>query len=201
MSLDFIGAFFMTKPKNTSARTYPLLEHAFKQLHEPLYFYALKFVDSPDVAKDIIQDVFLGILNSQGRSDIDNLKAYLFRSVRNNCLNYIKHSEVKSEFARLEKERIKREIEYYDIHQTLVEKELQQKLNEIIEELPEKYKTPFKLSRFEDLSNKEIADKLNLQVRTVETQIYRALNMIREKIENKGLTLLHLFFLKKERFF
>lgn len=182
----------MTKPKNNKHSNL-LLEHVFKQLHAPLYFYALKFVDSSEIAKDLVQDAFLNILNKKDSDDIENLKAYLFRAVRNNCLNHLKHNEVQGEFIRKEQERINREIQFYDTHKTLVEKELQQNLNSAIEDLPEKYKVPFKLSRFEELSNKEIAKQLNLPLRTVETQIYRSLRILREKIENKGITLFSMF--------
>ncbi len=157
-----------------------LLEHAFKQLHAPLYFYALKFIDNKEAARDLVQDAFLSILNNN--KEIENLQAYLYRAVRNNCLNYIKHIQVKSEFEKKQLEKINREIQFYDSHLTLVEKELQEKLDNIIESLPEKYKLPFKMSRFEGLKNSEIAQKLKVPVRTIETQIYRALKILREKL-------------------
>jgi RNA polymerase sigma-70 factor (ECF subfamily) len=159
-----------------------LFEHAFKQLHAPLYFYALKFIDDKEVAKDLVQDAFLSILNEKQNNEIENLKAYLYRTVRNNCLNYLKHIQVKTEFEHKELQRKNREIQFYDSHLTLVEKELHLKLEKAIEALPEKYKVPFKLSRFEELKNSEIAKKLGVPVRTVETQIYRALKILREKL-------------------
>ena len=163
--------------KNTSKL---LLEHAFKQLHAPLCFYAQKFVGNSEVAKDLVQDAFLNLLNNKNK-DIENIQAYLFRTVRNNCLNYIKHLEVKSEFEKKHQEKITREIQFYDSHLTLVEKELQQNLNRAIESLPEKYKVPFKMSRFDELKSQEIADRLEIPLRTVETRIYRALKLLREK--------------------
>ncbi len=190
----------MTKLKRQHGSTL-LLEHAFRQYHAPLFFYALKFIDDNDQAKDIVQDAFLSLLKSADETKIENLKAYLFRTVRNNCLNHIKHTLVTSEFAQSEKERVSREIEFYDTHQSLVEKELQEKLNEAINDLPEKYKVPFRLSRFDELSNKEIAEKLDLPVRTVETQIYRALKILREDLKNKGLILFHILFQKKYKNF
>jgi RNA polymerase sigma-70 factor (ECF subfamily) len=158
-----------------------LLEHAFKQLHAPLYFYALKFIGNSEVARDLVQDAFLSLLNKKS-TEVENLKAYLFRTVRNNCLNYIKHVEVKNEYEQKELERKNREIQFYDSHLTIVERELQERLDKAIENLPDNLKLPFKLSRFEGLKNSEIAEKLNLPIRTVETQIYRALKLLREKI-------------------
>ena len=155
-----------------------LLEHAFRQLHSPLYFYALKFVSKSDVAKVIVQDAFLGLLHSNNNENIDNLKAYLYRSVRNNCLNFIKRNELKSLFIQNEQERAEREIQFYDTHETLVEKELHLQVKKAIDELPEPYKLSFILSRIEELKTKEIAEKLNIPIRTVETQIYRALKIL-----------------------
>ncbi|QGY47424.1 RNA polymerase sigma-70 factor [Maribellus comscasis] len=173
-----------------------LLEHIFRQMYAPLFFYALKFVESEEVAKDLVQDAFLNILK-QKEKKIDNLKAFLYRSVRNNCLNYLEHLRVEREFKAAEIERSAREIQFYDTHQTLVEKEWHQDLKKAVDELPDKYRIPFKMSRFEELKNKEIAEKLQLPVRTVETQIYRAMVILREKFKNKVLTLFLGFFSKK----
>ncbi len=167
-----------------------LLENVFKQMHAPLFFYASKFVDNSEVAKDLVQDAFLSIINhSKNNSEIENIKAYLYRSVRNNCLNYLKHKAIKNKFEKSEIERSQREVEFYDTHQTLVEKELQQKLNSAIKGLPSHYRKAFELSRFEDLTNNEIAKNLGLSVRTVETQIYRALKILKQKLREDIITL------------
>lgn len=174
-----------------------LLEHVFKQLHSPLVFYALKFVKDYEVAKDLVQDAFFGLLKRTEKEGIENLKSYLFRAVRNNCLNHLTHQKVENEFQEIEIERSNREVTYYDTHTTLVENELQQKLEEAIDDLPEHYRVPFMLSRFEDLKNKEIANQLQLPLRTVETQIYRALTILRKKFSDQSFLLFALFFPKK----
>jgi RNA polymerase sigma-70 factor, ECF subfamily len=182
---------------NSSVTGNFLLEHAFKQLHAPLYFYALKFVENHEEAKDLVQDAFFSIIKTNGSAEIENLKAYLYSSVRNNCLNFLKRNDINNKYIQKEQERAKREIEFYDIHQTLVEKELHEKLIQVIEELPEQYKIPFKLSRLEELKNKEIAEKLELPVRTVETKIYRALKILRKKLKNQAITLFCIFYQKQ----
>lgn len=181
------------KGYNTS---YVMLERAFKQYHAPMYFYALKFVDAQDVAKDLVQDAFLKLLNLSEKTKIFNLKAYLYQTLRNNCINHLKSEELKNRYTEQETIRKSREIFFFETHETLVEKELHQKLSNAIEELPEKYKVPLKLSRFEDLKNKEIAERLEIPLRTVETRLYRALNILREKFSGQSLSLF-LFFLKK----
>lgn len=164
-----------------------LFEHVFKELHGPLFFYALKFVKNEDVAKDMVQDAFLSILSTD--TNIHNLKSFLFRSVRNNCLNFIKSNNLRNEFAAKEKERLLKEIDYYDSNKTFVENELHLKIKSAIDALPNNYRTVLKLSRFEELKNKEIAEKLNIPIRTVETRIYRALKMLRDKFKDKSVLL------------
>ncbi|MGV8090511.1 MAG: RNA polymerase sigma-70 factor [Mangrovibacterium sp.] len=160
-----------------------LLEHTYKKLHAPLYFYAFKFVKDEEVSRDLVQDSFLSVLNKPlNNTEIFNLPSYLFRTVRNNCLNYLHHKSIEHDFQEMELERSKREIEYFDMYKALVENEMVQKLNEAIETLPEHYRLPFVMSRFENVKNKEIAEKLGIPLRTVETKIYRALCLLREKM-------------------
>jgi len=177
-------------------KNYVLLKHTFRQLHASLYFYARKFIHEDEVAKDLVQDAFLSLLNHEQQTEkdeIENLRSYLFKTVKNNCLNYLTHKKVENEFQEKEIERSKKEIQFYDTHSALVEKELQQKLKEAIDDLPEHYRVPFVLSRFEEFKNKEIAEKLGLPLRTVETQIYRAMNLLRKKFSKQIQSLFLLF--------
>ncbi|NCB08636.1 MAG: RNA polymerase sigma-70 factor [Bacteroidia bacterium] len=163
-----------------------LLEHIFKQLHAPLFFYALKFIDDKEVAKDLVQDAFLTVINKKPFSgEIVNLNSYLYICVRNNCMNYLNHKAIENSFHKETIERSKREIEFYDTHKTFIEKEQFQQVMDAIEQLPEHYRIPFKMSRLENLKTKEIAEKLDIPLRSVETQIYRALNLLREKLNGK----------------
>ena len=174
-----------------------LLEHTYKNLHGPLYFYAFKFIKDEEVSRDLVQDSFLSVLDKPlNHTEIDNLPSYLFRTVGNNCLNYLHHKSIEHDFREMELERSKREIEYFDLHKALVESEMVEKLNAAIETLPEHYRLPFVMSRFENLKNKEIAEKLEIPLRTVETKIYRALCMLREKLGD-CLISLYIFTTKK----
>ncbi len=163
-----------------------LLEHIFKQLHAPLFFYALKFIDDKEVAKDLVQDAFLTLMNKKPFSgEIMNLNSYLYICVRNNCMNYLNHKAIENSFQKETIERAKREIEFYDTQKTFIEKEQFQQVMDAIEQLPEHYRIPFKMSRLENLKTKEIAEELGIPLRSVETQIYRAMNLLREKLNGK----------------
>lgn len=166
-----------------------LLEDVFKQLHKPLVFYAYKFVGDEDIAKDLVQDAFLNIVRMVNYDALENLKTFLYKCVRNNCINYFNHKAIESAYYENESKRVTREIEYYNAHQAIVERELKDKLLIVIEALPEIYKIPLKLSRFENLKNLEIAEKLNLPIRTVETRIYRALSILRDKLDKNTFLL------------
>lgn len=166
-----------------------LLEHVFKQLYKPLVFYAYKFVGDEDIAKDLVQDAFLNIIRIGNAEALENLKTFLYKCVRNNCINYINHKAIESAYHENETKRVTREIEYYNAHQAIVERELKDKLFTVIEGLPDIYKIPLKLSRFENLKNLEIAENLNLPIRTVETRIYRALSILRDKLDKNTFLL------------
>jgi RNA polymerase sigma-70 factor (ECF subfamily) len=152
----------------------------------------MKFVRDEDIAMDLVQDAFLNIIKKGNYDALENLKTFLYRCVRNNCINHINHKAIESTYFESEAKIINREIDYYNVHEAIVEKELHNKLLTAIEELPEHYKVPLKLSRFENLKNKTIAEQLNLPVRTVETRMYRALSILRDKL---GKQLFLLFFL------
>jgi RNA polymerase sigma-70 factor (ECF subfamily) len=106
--------------------------------------------------------------------------------VSNSCLNALKHQEVKNEFARDFKIRLLEEnnqrIQEEMVNENLNNSEILDDLKLAIEELPVNCREIFKMSRYSQMKNKEIAAGLNISVRTVETQIYRALKLLRKKL-------------------
>jgi RNA polymerase sigma-70 factor, Bacteroides expansion family 1 len=168
-------------------------DQLFRKYHRRLLLFTLKFVDSENDALDIVQNVFVAIWeNGKFRQNEDVVQAYLFNSVRNSCLNYIKHQKVIRKFEEEASLQL-REMEalhYQSGEKSLIETENLQQINEAIESLPEIYKEVILLSRFEGLKNSEIAEKLNLPVRTIETRVFRALSALKEKISQKSFFIL-----------
>ena len=168
-------------------------DNLFLKYHHPLFLYTLKFIDNEDEALDLVQDVFISVWEKgQYHGNNEQVKAYLFTALKNSCLNYIKHQKVVKTFehqtALLLKEK---EAEYYQSGETsLIEKEVLQKIDNAIDSLSDIYKEVIILSRFEGLKNKEIAERLNIPVRTVETRIFRAISLLREKIPARLLLFL-----------
>ncbi len=175
-----------------------LFEQYFKDYHLMLVLYALKFVDHEDEAYDMVQDAYLNLWrNFSNLSNQKAAKSYLFTSVRNNCLNHLSKSSIRKKYAEETLKNKKDEIEFHKTaYSHLLDKEIQEKLTSAINKLPEKYQVPFRMSRFENLKNKEIADKLGLPLRTVETRIYRALTQIKEYLKDY----LMLLFIHKKNF-
>lgn len=165
----------------------------FHKYHRRLLLFALKYVESESDALDIVQNVFVAVWENGMYKDEDaQINAYLFRSVKNSCFNYLKHKRVVREF---ESEAIQdlKELEaqhYLSGERSLIEKENLEKIDAAIDSLNEIYREVIILSRFEGLKNQEIADKLDVPVRTVETRIFRALTMLREKISQKYFLML-----------
>ena len=172
-------------------------DNLFLKYHQPLFRYALKFIEDQDNALDLVQEVFIAVWErGQYRTPDAELKAYLFAAVKNSCLNYIKHQIVVRKFEHHAALQLKElEATYYlSGKNSLIEKETIQKIEDAIDSLTDIYKEVIVLSRFEGLKNKEIATHLNIPLRTVETRIFRAIMLLKDKISAQAL---FLFFLKK----
>lgn len=147
--------------------------------HYPALFrYAYTMVHDSIMAEEMVHMVFLKILEKSATLTIHtSLKAYLYRSVNNECLNYIKHQKIKSDF---EIQTIKAMSNKTETPLAKLQyQELEHRLKVAINELPEQCRTIFQMSRFEELKYAEIAKQLDLSVKTVETQMSRALKKLR----------------------
>ncbi len=164
----------------------------FKTYHQSLVLYAHKFVANEEVSLDLVQDVFALIWEKQKLDwDEEHLKAYLFRSTRNACLNHLKHQKVMQKHQQLSV-LVDLEIRHFESgEKSLIEKESLAKIYQAIHSLSAIHREVIELSRFEGLKNKEIADRLNIPVRTVETRLFRALASLKEKLSEK---LVHILF-------
>ncbi len=168
----------------------------FRKYHRRLLLYSIKFVEFESDALDIVQNVFIAIWeNGKYRQSEEMVQAYLFNAVKNSCLNYLKHQKIVRKF---ESETLQYLAEMEAVHyqsgeKSLIETESLTEINRAIDSLSEIYREVIQLSRFEGLKNQEIAKKLNVPVRTVETRIFRALSTLKEKISKKSMFIL-LFF-------
>jgi RNA polymerase sigma-70 factor (ECF subfamily) len=158
-----------------------LFEQLFREFFSPLCNFACGYVNDLDTAKEIVQEVFINLWNKRETIVSDStVKAYLYTSVKNRCLNYIRdHKKFRSYILDVEIEAENMGFESDSLTQT----EAQMKIQQAIETLPEKCKEVFILSRFDEMKYKEIADKLEISVKTVEAQISKALKILREELK------------------
>jgi RNA polymerase sigma-70 factor (ECF subfamily) len=161
-------------------------ESLFRQTQPRLFAFCCKYVDDKELARDFVQECFIGLWENFGSIDHSH-ESYLFTSVRNRCLSYIRSRKAHAEYEESVKLRI-REIEIHpEVPEPLTDlylKELNEIIHYSIEKLPDKCRQIFRMSRYEGLKNQEIADKLNISVRTVESQIYNALKILKEDLKD-----------------
>lgn len=176
-------------------------ELVFKTYYPRLCTYAFDYTRQLETAEDLVKDFFLHFWNNRENLEIKtSLSGYLFRSVHNQCVNYLqrekkKKLEIFSDNLDLIELKLKQPLTADYPIGNLLAKETENHILEIIEKLPDQCREIFKLSRFENLSHKKIAQKLHISENTVKVQIYRALKKIKEAIPFI-LTLLLSFFSK-----
>ncbi len=154
----------------------------FFEYAKSLIYFSNRIVNDFDEAENIVQEVFVSIW--QNRENLDpsqKIKTYLFVAVKNRSLKFIRHENVKHDsFETLQ-----------EIYQTYNNADSETNYNELksaidiaINKLPEKCRIIFEMNRYDKLSYKEIAKVLDISVKTVETQMGRALKSLRQQLTN-----------------
>lgn len=167
-------------------------ESLFRNNYSILCAYANHFLKDVPAAEEAVQEVMYHLWVNRHTNRISgSVQAYLFRAVRNNCLNVMKH-QVVVEAYRKAKEQEVAEMEHSD-GDSLVVGELQTKIRQAIDRLPAERRKVFILSRYDGLTYAEIAGKLGISVKTVENQMGKALKFLREEL-SEYLPWLILFF-------
>lgn len=155
-------------------------EEAFKNNYKSLHTYAFTILRDEIAAEEMVQNVFYKLWERTDNLTITgSVRAYLYRAVYNESLNYLKHLKVRSEHQMYVSHRMN---ETDNASKKVQLKELEEKLQSAIRELPEQCRTIFQLSRFEELRYREIADRLGISVKTVENQMGKALKILRAKL-------------------
>jgi len=158
-----------------------VFEQVFKSHFKALHAYAFTILKDEDAAEDIVQQVFYKLWERREQTEINqSVSAYLYRMVYNDSLNFIKHQKVKAAHQSYTRHTMNEGAEH--ISKRLVAKELSEKIQIALNKLPEQCRTIFQMSRFEELKYKEIADKLNLSVKTIENQMGKALKIMRSEL-------------------
>jgi len=158
-------------------------EMIFKTYYQPLCNYAYTFVQDRDEAEEIVQSTFLSVWEKRADLAIHTgVKPYLYAMVRNAALNVIKHEKIKQQHASVEVAVAEKSVE--SVTHTVMASELEDRIYKALNKLPEQCRLVFKLSRFEELKYAEIAEQLNISVKTVENQMGKALKIMREQLKD-----------------
>ena len=159
-------------------------ELLFRQYYVRLCAFANKFLNDPEEAQEIVQEVFTKIW--EGRDEIDpedSLKAYVFKIAQNLSINKLRRKKVESRYTEIYK-LVYIEHQEFSVHESLLVRELEENVARSIAKLPTECRKIFELSRVEGLKYKEIAETLNISVKTVEAQMSKALRSLRIELSN-----------------
>ena len=156
-------------------------EEIYRRYWRLLYISCCKILKDKDEAQDIVQEVFISLLNKAERLHVRmKLSSYLYSAVRHKVLDKLKHEKVMENYL----------ISLYDYSEiadnitdrNLLEKEFVMEMEKVIQSLPEKMRMIFRLSRNQYLSHKEIANMLQISDKTVKKQINNALKILKIKL-------------------
>jgi RNA polymerase sigma-70 factor, ECF subfamily len=168
--------------RNSDVREFQLL---FENYYSKLCDFVIGFVRSSDVAEDIVQDLFLKVWERRyGWYPNGSIRSYLFKCARNAAIDYLRNQKLKRTYmceisidiADNSSPRPDNQLEIKDINN---------RLQQLVNEMSERQRTIFVLNRIYKLTYREIADIHGISIKTVETHMARALKIIREKLLEK----------------
>ena len=150
----------------------------FSEYYSTVKYFAFMLLKSEEDAEDIAQDIFTKLWTQpEIWTKVPNLKPYVYTLTKSTTLNYIKHKKIELAYQEkvIEKSLAEELIQTEDPLNDIYYKEIQLIIKLTLSRLPEQRRKVFEMSRFEHMSNNEIAEKLNISVRTVEHHIYLTL--------------------------
>ena len=168
-----------TAGKEMIADKAALFETVFKDNFRSLHSYASSIIKDEASAEELVQGIFLKLWERSVTLPATlSVVAYLYKSVYNESLNYIKHNKVKDKYRR----HAINTGNIYEESDPAAVRQLQQQIDKALNELPEQCRTVFQLSRHEDLSYRAIAHRLGISVKTVEGHMGKALRLLRTRL-------------------
>ncbi len=182
-------------------------EKLFKTYYKNLCFFAEHYVREKSMAEEIVGNFFLNFWEKRRYIDIKgSVKSYLYTSIHNRCLKYLEHLKVMKKYrdyahAMLKNKELLMPLSDSYPLANLVSKEIVKDIEKAIDELPDKCKEVFCLSRFEEMSYEDISTKLEISINTVRTQMKRALKKLRDSLKDYLPLFILLFFNKIFIFF
>jgi len=157
------------------------LEQAFNDYYGVIKNFLYYKTGDLDLSEDLAADVFIKLWENRQKVERETLKSYLYKIAQNLAYNHHKRNEIQLKFEKNHQKDSNMETPHY----SLEEREFHDFLEKVISDLPEPSRVVFLMNRMDDLTYKEIADRLNISVKAVEKRMSKALVQIREKLEYK----------------
>jgi RNA polymerase sigma-70 factor, ECF subfamily len=168
-------------------------EILFRSYYKTLCYFAHKIVKDAIVAEEIVQDIFYYIWDKRAMLDLNtSVKSYLFKSAHNNSLKYLRHQKIVAGY----EDRVKASLEAsYELQENYAEVgEIMHIIQQTLEQVPERSREIFNLNRNEGLKYQEIAEQLNVSIKTVEAHMTSVLKLFRENLKEYLTILLFCIF-------
>ena len=161
-------------------------EQAFELLFRRYYpfmcLFANKFLNNTEEAKEVVQDVFVRLWENQEQIDPEeSVRAYIFRITRNMSISRLRRRKVESAYAAIFR-LVYVENQEFTAHDSLIGKELEARIADVIGNLPDECRKVFNLNRIDGLRYREIAEKLHISIKTVEAHMTKALKILRTEL-------------------
>lgn len=179
-----LNDFFLRRFKNGDELAF---EKIFKSNHGQIVGFCNQFITDWDKSQSLAQEAFINLWLNRGKIEtLNGIKAFLFTYAKSSCLNYIRHRKIISKYEdsqlQAKEDQLNREVlESFDFN-SLEFIELEELIMRSINELPDQCRRVFMMSRFEGKKNKEIADDLDISVKSVEANITRALKTLKSEL-------------------
>jgi len=167
--------FLVESIRNSNQGVYELV---FNHYYSGLVVYADQIIKDTVISEDVVQSVFMKLWETRETIEIRSFRSYFMQCVKNRCIDHLRNQQVKHRF----------DNRIPDAASMVIEEDLWTKneLNELLERAMEDFaprcREIFRMSRYENLKIAEIAEKLDISKRTVETQISKALKILRIKL-------------------
>ena len=162
-------------------------EAVYNEFFGVLYHLCLNYLHDDKVSEELVQDTFMKLWEiRETLNDQINIRNFLYTITKNNCLNYLRNQKISLKHQENMKY-LEMQFNYEALEKLgnyLQFEELREKIDEAISKLPAEVIETFKLSRFEELSYREIADRQGISVKTVEARISKALRILRVELKD-----------------
>jgi RNA polymerase sigma-70 factor (family 1) len=157
-------------------------ERLFKAHYEKLCLFAARFTDDVHTAEEIVSDAYAVIWEKKETLLISiSFRSYIYKMVQNRCMNHIKHRKIEKEYIDYI---VTRHLPEDDPDHVQKEREIERRVTQAVESLPDRCRQIFKMSRYDNLKYWEIALRLNLSPKTVERQMVIALEKLRRQLRD-----------------